>query len=275
MAAMKHPSSKRFWQVLLAVSLGIVALMFWWLESGFTPETPAEGRGEAERSVARPAAGTETLSGAAQGASPVVAVEQARSLKLTPEQAQRVADWIRQLEAAADAAARDEVLEDARSHEETEVLVELVLHQLAHVGTEERIDALQKLVGSRGASQIKAFVRGLEDTDQEVREASLQLVRDQETEVRVPVFEQGLSSSDAAIRSGSLLELTRENVKLAIPALMRALALEDSGLREQAANELRVRLSDTRQEPFVNAAEALRWWEIHGRRYDERMYRVD
>lgn len=35
---------------------------------------------------------------------------------------------------ASDAGARDEVLEDARSHEETEVLVELVLCQLEHAG---------------------------------------------------------------------------------------------------------------------------------------------
>lgn len=272
---MKHPASKRFWPVLLAVALGIVALMFWWLESGPASESPAPELAEAERQVSPPVAGAATPSAAVRAGTPVAAVEQARGLKLTPEQARRVDDWIRQLDAAADAAARDEVLEDARSHEDTEVLVELVLHQLARVGPEERIEALQKLVGSSGASQIKAFAQGLKDTDQEVRQASLQFVRDQETEVRVPVFEQGLLSSDAEIRSGSFVELTRENVKAAIPALMRALDLTDPGMREQALSELQVRLSDTRTEPFQNATEALRWWEVNGRRYDDRMYRVD
>lgn len=213
--------------------------------------------------------------GAAQAFSPVADVERARSLQLTADQARRVAEWIRQLVAAADATARDEVLEDARSHEDTEVIVELVLHQLDRAGSEERIEALGKLVGSKGASQIKAFVRGLEDEDSQVREACLQFVRDQESEVSIPVFEYGLGSSDASVRSGSFLELTRENVKAAIPALMRALELDDPGIRQQAAEQLALRLADTRTEPFTDAAEALGWWESNGRRYDDRMYRVD
>lgn len=272
---MHSHSSKRFWPRFLALALGIMALMFWWLEAGPAPEVPERVLSGGGQPQVKPVAGKASRKAVASVTSPVAAVEQARALQLTPEQARRVADWIRQLDAAADAAARDEVLEDARSHEETEVLVELVLHQLARADAEERIEALQKLVGNSGTPQIKAFARGLEDTDPQVRAASLQFARDQEPAVRVPVFELGLDSTDEAVRAGSFLELTRENVKSAIPALMRALALQDPGLREQAANELSMRLSDTRQEPFADAAEALRWWEANGRRYDERMYRVD
>ncbi len=271
---MKSSSSRRFWPVLLASALGVAALLFWWLEAGPPAPLPQE-RVEPGRSAPPTVAEAGVGSGAALGTSPVAAVEQARALRLTPEQARRLADWIRQLEDAADAAARDEVLEDARSHEDTEVLVELVLHQMARVSSEERIEALQKLVGNSGESQIKAFVRGLEDPDAEVRSASLQFVRDQESEVRIPVFEHGLGSADATVRSDSFLELTRENVKAAIPSLIRALASEDQGIREQAISELMLRLADTRTEPFRDAAEAQRWWQANGRRYDDRMYRVD
>lgn len=267
---MQH-HSRRFWLLLIAAALGLAALLVGWLESGeVSPVAPP--------SAALPARSFPTpvpQPTAVQVKTPVAAVVQARARQLTPGQSQRVADWIRQLDAAADPAGRDEVLEDARSHEDTEVLVELVLHLMDRVGPEERINALQKLVGNSGLVQIKAFVRGLEDASAEVREASLQLVRDQEPEVRIPVFEHGLGSSDAAIRSGGLLELTRENVKAAIPGLMSALDLVDPGLREQALNELQMRLSDTRTEPFRDAAEALDWWDANGRRYDEHMNRVD
>lgn len=271
---MKSSSSRRFWPVLLAAALGMAALLFWWLESGPPAETP-QARVEPKRSASPTVAEAGVSSGAALETSPIEAVEQARALRLTPEQARRLADWIRRLDAAEDAAARDEVLEDARSHEDTEVLVELVMHQLAHAGSEERIEALQKLVGNSGESQIKAFVRGLEDSDAEVRSASLQFVRDQESEVRIPVFEHGLGSADASVRADSFLELTRENVKAAIPGLMRALDLTDPGIREQAISELMLRLADTRTEPFRDAAEAQRWWDANGRRYDDRMYRID
>lgn len=265
---MQPTAPRRFWLVLITAALGLAAVLVGWLESGaLSPAVPdveapspppAAPRFEAERTF-----------------TPVAAVTEALARPLTAEQARRVADWIRRLEAAADPAARDEVLEDARSHEDTEVLVELVLHLMNRVGPEERINALQKLVGNSGLAQIKAFVRGLEDSNAEVREASLQLVRDQEPEVRIPVFEHGLGSADAAIRSGGFLELTRENVKAAIPGLMRALDLSDPGLREQALNELQMRLSDTRTEPFRDAAEAQSWWQVNGSRYDERMNRVD
>ena len=272
---MNQASSKRYWPALWALALGIVAVMLWWLESAPRPETPAQRPIGEERSRTRLDSAVEKSTGVAPALSPVAAVEQARSLQLTAGQAQRVAEWIRQLDAAADVTARDEVLEDARSHEDTEVIVELVLHQLDRAGPEERIEALEKLVGNRGASQIKAFVRGLDDADPQVREASLQFVRDQEAEVRIPVFEYGLGSADASVRSDSFLELTRENVKAAIPALMRALKLDDPGIRQQASEQLSMRLADTRKEPFTDASEALGWWESNGRRYDERMYRVD
>lgn len=272
---MQNALPRRFWPVLLASAIGMVALLLWWLESGPPPQVPEPGPAEAVQPESPPATGTVAGFGAARPAPPVAAVEQARAGQLTSEQAHRVADWIRQLDAAADVAARDEVLEDARSHEDTEVLVELVLHQLARVGPEERIEALQKLVGNSGESQIKAFVRGLDDAERDVREAALQFVRDQEPAVRVPVFEYGLGSNDASVRADSFLELTRENVKAAIPALMRALDLADPGISEQAANELLLRLSDTRSQPFTGAAEALSWWDANGRRYDDRMYRID
>lgn len=272
---MQHAFPHRFWLVLLASAVGMVALLLWWLETGSPPQAPEPGPAKAERTESPPAAGTAAGFGAARPSTPVAAVEQAQASQLTSEQARRVADWIRQLDAAADAAARDEVLEDARSHEDTEVLVELVLHQLRRAGAEERVEALQKLVGNSGASQIKAFVRGIEDPEAEVRSASLQFVRDQEPQVRIPVFEHGLGSADASVRSDSFLELTRENVKAAIPALMRALELDDPGIRQQAAEQLALRLADTRTEPFKDAAEALGWWEVNGRRYDDRMYRID
>lgn len=253
----------------------MVALLLWWLESGPPPQVPEPGPAEAVQSESPPATGTVAGFGAARPAPPVAAVEQARAGQLTSEQAHRVADWIRQLDAAADDTARDEVLEDARSHEDTEVLVELVLHQMSRSGPEQRIEALQKLVGNSGTSQIKAFVRGLDDPDAEVRSASLQFARDQETEVRIPVFEHGLGSNDAQVRSDSFLEVTRENVKAAIPALIRALALDDPEIRRQAAEQLALRLADTRQEPFKDAADAQQWWNANGRRYDDRMYRID
>jgi HEAT repeat protein len=275
---MQNAFPRHFWPALLAAALGLAGLLFWWLESGSVPEKP--GKIEQQRpvadveSVARPEVASPKA--VARMPEPVAAVEQARMLQLTPEQAERVADWIRQLDAASDAAERDEVMEDARSHEDTEVLVEMVMHQLGKVGAEERIEVLQKLVGNSGVSQIKAFVRGLDDPDPEVRIASLQMARDQEPEVRVPVFEYGLESTDPTVRSDSFQELTREvNIKAAIPALMRALGLSDPGVREQAQSELLLRLADTRTEPFVDAAEARRWWEENGRRYDDRMYRID
>lgn len=267
---MQH-HSRRFWLLLIAAALGLAALLVGWLESGEVSPVAPPSDALSARSVPTPV----PQPAAIRVKTPVAAVVQARALRLTPEQARRLADWIRRLDAAEDAAARDEVLEDARSHEDTEVLVELVMHQLAHAGSEERIEALQKLVGNSGESQIKAFVRGLEDSDAEVRSASLQFVRDQESEVRIPVFEHGLGSADASVRADSFLELTRENVKAAIPGLMRALDLTDPGIREQAISELMLRLADTRTEPFHDAAEAQRWWDANGRRYDDRMYRID
>lgn len=272
---MQPRAPKLFWPVLIVAALGLVAVLFWWLESGGVVPAEPEALAPARRVARVDSAGSQPPAQGAAQRPAVAAVEKARSLQLTPEQARRVADWIRQLDVAADAAARDEVLEDARSHEDTEVLVELVLHQLARVGPEERIEALQKLVGNSGESQIKAFVRGLDDAERDVREAALQFVRDQEPAVRVPVFEYGLGSNDASVRADSFLELTRENVKAAIPALMRALDLADPGISEQAANELLLRLSDTRSQPFTGAAEALSWWDANGRRYDDRMYRID
>jgi hypothetical protein len=270
---MNFRSPSRFWPVLLVSALLLVGLLLWWLETGEQP---------APEKAPRPSADPEVISqeGAVSSSSPgllppVKAVQEALKLVPDPEQSRRVADWIRQWQAAADAEARDEVLEDARSHEETDVLVELVLHHMAWTGPEERLEGLQKLVGSSGSSQIKAFVKGLEDAEAEVREAALQFVRDQEPEVRVPVFEHGLNSPHAEVRADSFLELTRENVKSAIPALMRALASADAGVREEASSQLAVRLAETRTEPFNDASEALRWWEVNARRYDARMYRVD
>jgi HEAT repeat protein len=272
---MNFRSPARFWPVLLFSALLLVVLLFWWLESGQQPAGSAVGASR-EPATVQPDLPPATAKDADRmELPPVAAVQQALKSGLDPEQSRRLADWLRQWQAAPDAAARDEVLEDARSHEETEVLVELVLHHLARTGPEERLEGLQKLVGSSGSSQIKAFVKGLEDAEAEVREAALQFVRDQEVEVRVPVFEHGLNSPHAEVRADSFLELTRENVKSAIPALMRALASADAGVREEAASQLAVRLADTRTEPFNDASEALRWWEVNARRYDARMYRID
>ncbi len=270
---MNFRSPSRFWPVLLATALLIVALLFWWLETGQLSSPGRASQAAADPEVF-PQAGS--ASSSSRGPlPPVKAVQEALKLVPDPEQSRRVAEWIRQWQAAADAEARDEVLEDARSHEDTEVLVELILHHMAMTGPEERLNGLQKLVGASGLAQIKAFLRGLEDSEAEVREAALEFVRDQEPEVRVPVFEQGLESPHAQVRADSFLELTRENVKSAIPALMRALASADPGVREEAASQLSARLADTRTEPFAEASEALRWWEVNAHRYDARMYRID
>ncbi len=264
---MQQASSRRFWLLLLTTALGLSAVLFWWLESDEMAPVPAP-----VVAAERP---NPTKAEPPAFHPPVAGVEAARALRLSADQARRVADWIRRWEAAGASSARDEVLEEARSHEDTAVLVELILHLLDRAAPEERILGLQKLVGNSGPAQIKAFVRGLDDSDPEVRQAALQFVRDQETESRIPVFEHGLGSADPSIRSGSFQELTRENVKAAIPALMRALALTDPGIREQAMSELQWRLADVRAEPFSDAAEALRWWRDNGRRYDEHMNRID
>jgi len=272
---MQHAFPRRFWLMLLASAVGMVALLLRWLESGLPPQALESGPAEEVRpqlpAVSRAAAGYV----AARQVPPVAAVEKALAGQLTSQQARRVADWIRQLDAAADAGARDELLEDARSYEDSEVLVEIVLHQMHRADAEERVEALQKIVGISGLSQIKAFVRGIDDPDSEVRSASIQFVRDQQPDARIPVFEYGLGSADPSLRAGCFLELTRENCKAAIPALMRALALDDPGIRQQAAEQLSLRLADTRTSPFRDASEALQWWEANSGRYDERMYRVD
>lgn len=70
------------------------------------------------------------------------------------------------------------------------------------------LEALQKLIGSVGSSEIRAFMRCLDDADPEVRKSSLEFVRDQEGTGGVhPVFEWGLTSTDARGVGGEFPEV--------------------------------------------------------------------
>lgn len=190
---------------------------------------------------------------------------------LTPAEIARQQDWLKRYAAASTDAQRADVLSEAMASEDLSVRMALILKALQTGSQELKIEALRTLVGSTGQEQLPAFKASFADQDAVVRDAALQIARDQEPEVRLSTFAMGLRSEHSELRQQSFVELTREPAKSAMEILVRDFDALNAGVREQVWQHLLPQVSSLRKEPFKSAAEATKWWSAVSRRFDDHL----
>lgn len=254
----------------IAISLVTVIGILTWLSDSPdvpTPETKAETKKSSSATVS-------AMTEKSPARTPVVPIADREIWKLpslTAEESQRQQPWLGRYAAARTDAERADLLSEAMASEELSVRMALVLKALQTGSQEVQIEALRSLVGVSGQAQMAAYKTALADEDEVVREAALQIARDQEPEVRMPTFELALASPHPEVRQQSFVELTREPGKAALEVFIRSLDAIDSSLRSQFWQHFSPQLQSLRKTPFSSTVEAQEWWKTVSHRYDDQL----
>mgnify|MGYP002079336877 FL=1 len=228
----KAGSVQKTWIGFVAFSLLVVVGIWTWLsETVDVPTTAVQT--ETPKPPATPSAGKVEMAPAEAQVEPIAESVIWKVPALTAEEGQRRQQWLNRYAAARTDAEKADLLSEAMASEELSVRMALVLQALQTGSQEVRIEALRSLVGVSGQAQLAAYKMAFADDDPIVRDAALQIARDQEPEVRMPTYELALASPHPEVRQQTFVELTREPGKAAFEIYMRTLDATDSSLRGQ------------------------------------------
>jgi hypothetical protein len=266
----KARSTQKVWIGFVAFSLVVVVGILTWLSES-SEVVPSEAKAETKKSSSAPAPAKVENSPVITPVVPIAEREIWKLPTLTTEESQRQQQWLGRYAAARTDAERADLLSEAMASEELSVRMALVVKALQTGSQEVQIEALRSLVGVSGQAQMAAYKTALADEDAVVRDAALQIARDQEPEVRMPTFELALSSPLPEVRQQSFVELTREPGKAALEVFMRSLDTIDSSLRIQFWQHFLPQLQSLRETPFTSTAEAQEWWKPLSHRYDDHL----
>lgn len=253
-----------------AITLLVVVGIWSWLSESADVATPAT-KAQPAKPVAAPVPRKVEKGPAPAPVTPIAEREIWKVPSLTAEEAQRKQQWLNRYAAARTDAERADLLSEAMASEELHVRMALVLQALQTGSQEVQIEALRSLVGVSGLAQLPAYKAAIADDDPIVRDAALQIARDQEPEVRMPTYELALTSPHSELRQQTFVELTREPGKAALEVYMRSLDSLDGGLRSQFWQHFAPQLAALRKEPFASAAEAQAWWPTVAHRFDDQL----
>lgn len=266
----KAGSTQKVWIGFVAFSLVVVVGILTWLSES-SEVVPSEAKPETKKSSSASAPARVENSPVITPVVPITERDIWKLPTLTAEESQRQQQWLGRYAAARTDAERADLLSEAMASEELSVRMALVLKALQTGSQEVQIEALRSLVGVSGQAQMAAYKTALADEDAVVRDAALQIARDQEPEVRMPTFELALSSPHPEVRQQSFVELTREPGKAALEVFMRSLDTIDSSLRSQFWQHFSPQLQSLRKTPFTSTAEAQEWWKPLSHRYDDHL----
>lgn len=253
-----------------AITLLIVVGIWSWLSESADVATPA-AKPQPAKPVAAPVPRKEEKAPAPVPVTPIAEREIWKVPSLTAEEAQRKQQWLSRYAAVRTDAERADLLSEAMASEELNVRMALVLQALQTGSQGVQIEALRSLVGVSGLAQLPAYKAAISDDDPVVRDAALQIARDQEPEVRMPTYELALTSPHSELRQQTFVELTREPGKAALEVYMRSLDSLDGGLRSQFWQHFSPQLAALRKEPFTSMAEAQAWWPTVAHRFDDQL----
>ncbi len=154
-------------------------------------------------------------------------------------------------------------------------VVRLSLHALTDANSEVRKAAVFSTRHVH-TSEVEPVLRAaLNDVDTEIRLQAIHEVRYKPQALKLKLLGPALASIYSDVRQNALIELSRENPKLATPVMMKGLDSTDESYRAQVWNEILPNVQALRTQPFASSAEALNWWDLNERRYDENMVVLD
>lgn len=166
-------------------------------------------------------------------------------------------------------------LETHKIHATDSDVVRLSLHALTDTNGEVRKAAVFSTRHIH-TSEVEPVIRAaLNDLNAEIRLQAIHETRYKPQALKLELLGPALASTYSDVRQNALIELSRENPKLATPVMMKGLDSTDESYRAQVWNEILPNVQALRMQPFASSAEALNWWDLNERRYDENMVVLD